>query len=215
VTNRGVAVLAFKLVGLWLMANAAIGIAGVPYFWEPQFDQVRDMTVFFTVLPLLVAVGIGVPVWFSADWFADRIFPNQSPQPMALDGLRGEPLFALALSVLGVFFAAEALPVVVNGAALFLQSRQTGSRFLGPDVDQQTAIWSAAAKANVTAGIARFLIGMGLLAGPARLASAVARIRKELRGSIADEAGGEHNGHGVDQTAAADDAASSEPPARK
>jgi len=95
VTNRDVAHLAFKLLGLWLIANAAIGIAGIPYYWEPQFDGVRRLTVFFTVLPVLVAVGIGVPVWFSADWFASRVFPAES-EPTSLERLRGQSLVAVA-----------------------------------------------------------------------------------------------------------------------
>ena len=185
-TNRDVALLAFKLLGFWLIANTAIGAAQIPYFWEPQFEAVRHITVFFTVLPLLVAVGIGVPVWFSADWFAARIFPDASPATR-LDQLRGEPLVAVALSVLGVLFVGEALPVLVNGVALFTQSRFIGSSILGPDVDQRTLLWSAAAKANVAAGVARLLIGLALLAGPARLAAALSRIRRELAGSLEDE----------------------------
>jgi hypothetical protein len=79
VTNRGLALLAFKLLGLWLIANAAIGVAAIPYFWQPQFEGVRTMTILATVLPALVSVGIGVPVWLSADWFAARIFPAEAP----------------------------------------------------------------------------------------------------------------------------------------
>ncbi|HLA77382.1 MAG TPA: hypothetical protein VJU18_07380 [Vicinamibacteria bacterium] len=214
-TNRDVALLAFRLLGLWLVANAAIGVAGLPYYWEPQFEAVRGMTVFFTLLPLLVAVGIGVPVWFSADWFAARIFPNQS-QPTALDRLRGEPLVALALSVIGVLLLCEALPVVVNGTALFTQSRFVGSSILGPDVDQQRLIWSAAAKANVTAGIARLLIGLALVAGPARLGTALARVRKELTGTLADDAATERGkGAAVEPDAPDERALGPEPPARR
>ena len=89
------------------------------------------MTVFFSLLPALVAVGIGVPVWFSADWFATRVFPGESPTPLSLDRLRGEPLFALALSIFGVLFVCEALPALVNGIALFVQGREGGSSILG------------------------------------------------------------------------------------
>ncbi len=184
-TNRDVALLAFKLLGLWLMANAAVGVAAVPYFWEPQFEAVRAITVFATLLPALVAVGIGVPVWVSADWFAGRIFSDKAPEALHFDRLRGEPLLALALSVLGVFFVCDSLPGVVNGIALFAQSR--GSSVLGPDPNQQRLIWSSAAKASVTAALARLLIGLGLLAGPARLAAAAARVRKELAGTLEDE----------------------------
>jgi len=188
VTNRDVALLSFKLTGLWLMASAAVGVSGIPYYWESQSEGIRSVTVFTTLLPALVAVGIGVPLWLSADWFAARIFPVESPEAIRLDRLRGEPLFGLALSILGVLFVGEALPVLVNGIALFTQSRSVGSSVLGPDVDQQRLLWSSAAKANVTAGVARLLIGLLLLAGPAKLAAAAARIRKELAGTLADEA---------------------------
>jgi hypothetical protein len=209
VTNRDIARLAFKLLGLWLIANAAIAVAGLPYYWEPQFEDVRAMTVFATLLPVLVAVGIGVPVWFSADWFAARIFPDAPAAPTSLDRLRGEPLVALALSVIGVLFVCESLPEVVNGIALFTQSRLTTSTVLGPDVDQQRLIWSAAAKANVIAAIARFLIGCALLAGPARVSAVLTRIRKELTGSLADEAASEKGA--VEQPNAADGASRRRP----
>jgi len=216
VTNRGVALLAFKLLGLWLIADAAIGAAGIPYYWEPQFETVRGMTVLFTLLPVLVAVGIGVPVWFSADWFAARIFPDVS-QPTASDRLRGEPLAALALSLIGALFVCEALPVVVTGISLFTQSRVVGSSILGPEEDQQKLIWSAAAKANVTAGVARLLIGLALIAGPRRLGAALARIRRALSGTLVDEAvTEERNGAAVEQPdTPAERAAGSEPPARR
>ena len=116
---------------------------------------------------------------------------------------------ALALSVIGVLFVCESLPGVVNAIALFTQSRLTTSTVLGPDVDQQRLIWSAAAKANVIAAIARFLIGCGLLAGPARLSAALARIRKELSGSLVDEAAREE--HALDQTDAANGASRRRP----
>jgi hypothetical protein len=208
--------LAFKLLGIWLIANAAIGIAGLPYYWEPQFDGVRRITVLFTVLPVLVAVGIGVPVWFSADWFAARIFPAES-QPTNLDRLRGQPILAVASSILGLLFVGEALPVVVNGVALFAQSRFAGSSILGPDVDQRSLIWSAAAKANVTAGVARLLIGLSLLAGPTRVSAALGRLRRELAGTLEDEVSSEQtNRVAVEQPDAPDERApSSEPPARR
>ena len=37
-TNRDVALLAFKLLGLWLVANAAIGVAGL--FWLPYAKHI-------------------------------------------------------------------------------------------------------------------------------------------------------------------------------
>ena len=210
--NRDAAVLAFKLLGLWLMANAAIGVAAIPSYWDPRFDEVRAMTVLATLLPVLVAVGIGVPVWFSAEWFANRIFPAEGRAQSPLDRLRIEPLLALALSVLGVCLIAEALPALVNGAALFSQSRLGGSTLLGPDMDRQALIWSAAAKANFAAAIARLAIGVGLVAGPARLSAALARLRKELKGGLSDDpaAGADHAA--AEQRDAADEVRDGERP---
>ena len=86
------------------------------------------MIIFTTVLPALVAIAIGVPVWFRAEWFAERMFPAALPDPVDFRRLRAEPLFALALSVMGVLFVCEAVPALVSAAALFTQSwykRQT------------------------------------------------------------------------------------------
>jgi hypothetical protein len=188
-TNRGVALLGFKVLGLWLMASAAIMASGIPYYWEePQFRDVRGITIYFVLAPALVAMGIGVPIWFSAEWFAGRLFPDESTERPSLGPLRTEPLFALALSIIGVLFVCEALPAAVNALSLFLQSRSIGSSAIGPDLDQRYILWNAATKANVTAAVARLLIGLGLLAGPTRLTAAYLRIRKELSSTIEDEA---------------------------
>jgi len=119
--------------------------------------------------------------------------------------------------VFGLVFVGEALPVLVNGAALFTQSRFIGSSILGPDVEQQRLIWSAAAKANVTAGVARLLIGLAFLAGPVRLSAALARMGKELAGTLEDDAAAGPTGQvAVDQPDAPDERAShSKPPARR
>ena len=186
-TNRDFACLSFRLLGLWLVAQAAIGMSTIPYFWEPQFEGVRSLSVLLTMLPVVVSVAIGVPVWMNATWLAVRVFPDESSEPLDFSRLRQEPLFALALSIIGVLFVCESIPVVTNGIALFAQSRMTGSSVLGPDLEQQQLIWSAAAKANALAGVARLGVGLGLLAGPSRLAAAFARLRREFRGTLDEE----------------------------
>ncbi|RPH54861.1 MAG: hypothetical protein EHM89_18000, partial [Acidobacteria bacterium] len=93
-SNRDAAKLGFRLLGLWFMASAAVGVSGLPYYWDRQWENVRAITVFTMALPALVAAGIGLPVWFSADWFADRTFPI-GEERASTGRLRGEPLFAL------------------------------------------------------------------------------------------------------------------------
>jgi hypothetical protein len=194
VTNRDVAFLSFKLVGLWLMAETAIGVSSmIPFYWGRGFEDVPFATIAPTLAPMLVSIGIGVPVWFSAGWFAARVFPAESSERLQLGRLRNEPLFALALSVIGVFFVCESIPIVVHGISLFWQSRMGDSRVLGPDPDYQRLIWSATARANTVAGIARLLVGLALLTGPARITAALVRVRKELGSSL--ETGDPSNGN--------------------
>ena len=184
--NRDAAKLGFRLLGLWFMANAALAVAGLPYYWDPRWEEVRAITVFAALLPALVAVGIGVPIWFSAEWFAARTFPEGGGDESGR--LRGDALFALALSIIGVLFVCESLPILVNGLALFVQSRSFGTSVLGPNPDLQSRVWHAGAKANVASGVARLLIGGALIAGPAKLSRAVARVRKELSSDFSEAA---------------------------
>jgi hypothetical protein len=206
VTNRDVAILAFRLLALWLVANAVISVSAIPYFWESQPSELRSITVFFTLLPALVSLGIGVPLWFSADWLAGRTFPAALREQIEPDKLRTERLLTLALSVLGVLFVCEALPGIVNGLALFTQSRSLGRSVLGPDEAQARLLWNAAAKANFAGTVARLVIGACLLAGPTRLASVIARVRSDLVGTLAEQAAEEQKAQGaVEQALGADE----------
>ena len=184
-TNRDAAKLGFRLLGLWFMANAVVAVAGLPYYWDPRWDEVRTITVFTTLLPALVAMGIGVPVWFSAEWFAARTFPDTGGAEAGR--LRGEPQFALALAIIGVLFVCESLPILVNGVALFIQSRSLGASVLGPSPELRSQLWHAGAKAGVVAGVARLLIGCALIAGPGNLSRAVAKVRREFASNLTEE----------------------------
>jgi hypothetical protein len=186
-TNRDAAVLAFRLLGLWLIASALIGLASVPYIWDTTPAEARRLTIGAMFLPSLVTLGVGVPVWFCAEWFASRTFATTSAEPLGLDRVTGQTLLAAALAIMGIFFIADGIPALVNGAALFVQSYTSTGSILGRDVEQQRLLWSAAAKANTAAGVARLMIGLALLAGPAKLTAALTTIRRELRGTLEDE----------------------------
>jgi len=191
VTNRDVALLAFKVVGLWLMAVAAVNVAGLPFLWDPAFDDLRAATVAFTLLPVLVAAGIGIPVWFSADWFASRIFPSAPSGSFRPERLRTQPLFALALSVIGVFLICEALPALVGAVSLFLQSRQTQESLLGGGSWQteRASLWNANAKALAAQHVTRLVLGVAFVLGPARLSRALAWFRSEMEDTLEQDGG--------------------------
>jgi hypothetical protein len=186
-TNKESAFLAFKLLGLWLIASAVIGMASTPYIWQSTPEVPRGWTTIFFLLPSLVALGVGVPVWLSADWFADHVFPGTRASPAG--SLRADVLFSVCVSVVGLFLLAEATPTVASGVFLWAHSLQSG--ILGLDVEQANQIWSAAAKATTVAAIVKLLIGGAFLAGPGRVTAAVARVRKEFRGSLVDAASDE------------------------
>jgi hypothetical protein len=188
-TNRDLATLAFKLLGLWLIVSALIGLASLPYVWETMPTDTRRLTVGAIFLPSLVTLGIGVPIWMSAEWFAMRVFPATPSDSVRLERLRGEALLATGFAIMGIFFIADGIPALVNSAALFVQSYTATTSVLGRDTEQQHLLWSAAAKAHTAGGVARLAIGVALLAGPVRLSAALAGIRKDLRGTLDDEVG--------------------------
>ncbi len=191
-TNRDFAVLAFRLLGVWFVAYALIGLANLPYVWDSTHDETRRFTIAAVCLPSLVTLGIGVLVWMSAEWFALGTFPIASTHSPSSDPLRSETLLATAFAIIGTFLIAESLPALVSSLALFVQSYTATTSILGRDAEQRHVLWSAAIKANTAAGIIRLVIGLALLAGPARLSAAVASIRKDLRGTLGDAEGPEN-----------------------
>jgi hypothetical protein len=171
------------------MATAVIGAASViPSLWGYEGVEgvagARAMMTVFALWPSLVTLGMGLPVWIGAGWLADGVFPDSAAKAPGPHGLRIEPLLALALSVMGIFFICEAIPLVIRGIAALVYSRLAGSSILGADAEQQALIWSVAMKGDTLAALARLMVGATLLAGQTRLS---AWVQKELRSSLADE----------------------------
>lgn len=193
--------LAFKVLGLWLAASGVIGLANIPYVWQMgPIDQTQRAAVLATAFPSLLSLVVGALVWLNASGLAARAVGEDPAQLAARvfgDGtadstaaprpLATQPLFALALAVIGVLLIVEAVPLIVYSATMFVRSRQAGTAIFGPDLAQRALIWDAAQKASLAAACTRLLIGAALLAGPARLSAAYTGIRKELRGTLADE----------------------------
>jgi hypothetical protein len=178
-------VLAFKLFGLWFLAQAAIGTANLPYVWQTGPAELRGATVAFLFLPSLVALGIGIPVWFSAEWFASRVFRDPKDATRTAVRVNAEPMLALGASLLGLYFVGEGVPSVSSSLYLFGRSFQGG--VLGPDPAQERLLWDASAKAAALGGVIRLLVGLALLAGPTRWAAGVARVQKEFGTSLLEE----------------------------
>ena len=207
-SNRDVAFLSFKLLGLWLIASAITGAAGLPYVWQSTPAELRGGTLAVLFLPSLVALGLGLPLWLSADWFAGRVFARGYASLEARQRPQWQPLFALGASLIGLCLLTEGVPALSSAIYLFGRSLQTG--VLGPDEARERLVWDASAKANALGGVVRFLIGLALLAGPARLAATVAGIGREFSAPLVEDEdqGKPHrgSGDGVEQGAEADKA---------
>ncbi len=199
-SSRDLAVLAFKLLAVWFAATGVTGLGNVPYIWQADRNvEVRLAGIAGLLFPMLLWGVVGALLWINAEGLATRVF-GAHPADVAAnvfgdgpadaaprDRIEMQPLFALALAVIGVLMIVEAAPMLVYGATVFVHSRQAGSSVLGPDPTQRALLWDAAAQANFAAACTRFVIGVALLAGPARLSAAYAGIRKEFRGTLADD----------------------------
>lgn len=184
-SSRQWAVLGFKLTGLWLIASALVTVAGVPYFWSSTFDEVRGLTVLWAVLPALVAIGLGVPIFFSADWFAGRLFSHETSTERQA-AMAPEQTFGLALAIMGAFLLCEAIPGLVNAAALVFFGYRATSGVLGVNQGAREVLWDAGVKAGLASTVTQLLLGVALLLGPGRLSAMFGRIRREFQSDLTE-----------------------------
>lgn len=153
-TNRDAAVLAFKVLGVYLVALGIANFAGVPVLWElaPHGEGLKGIAA--ATLPAIVMLCVAVSVWYSAEALATRIFPLGDGSPTGR--LRFEPIFALGLAVLGVLLLCQGIPPLFGALSLFLQSRQSG--VLGWNPERAAEIWNARVKASVAESSVRILL---------------------------------------------------------
>jgi hypothetical protein len=183
--SHRVAYLSFKLLGLWLLVQAAVGAASMPYIWQSSPNEAKGATAAMLSLPWLVSLGIGAPVWFSADWFAAHVFPGARADSDAARTLRVEPVFAVGTALIGLLLLSQGFPSLASAAYLFGRSLEVG--VLGPDETRRQLLWDVQAKASALEGVIRVGLGAALLAGPARFATLVSRLRRDFSGSLVDD----------------------------
>jgi hypothetical protein len=177
-SNRDAAVLAFKVLGASLAILTFIFTASSVVLWSAELRAGYALWAVLTTAAL--TLGAAYASWFAAAPLATHIFPEESP-PSA--GLHVPSLLALALCVIGVVLVTDALPRLVKDVVLFQQGRAAAATFLGWDPERAALVWDATAKAETAASLVRLTIGLALLAGPAKLSAALARVRLELGGA--------------------------------
>jgi len=183
-TKRAATRRTLRLLAVWLGLQAAFGATRIPHYWDLKFETLRLLTAFFAILSVIMSAVIGALLWTYADRLGGRFFPERAEESQQLACLHQAPLFARALAVMGVLLLCEALPVIVNGLALFPQSRIPDDSVLG---DVHRMVWRAHGKARMLSGTVRLLVGLALLAGPVGLSAAYARVRVTRRRTLGDE----------------------------
>lgn len=162
-SGRTFAYVGFKLIGFWFMVQAASSLAGVPSVVRPSSGTMAWQLVSLFPLPIVATGVVGAATWGGASWLAARVSASAddggaggSASPVA------SPL-VLALSILGAWLIAWAIPELVNGLAVFVISRG-GSRSVLGSIDysqqEQALVWSTSAKAAVFGAAARAAVGL-------------------------------------------------------
>lgn len=196
-TNRDLAMLLAKLLGLWFSVSFPIGLAGLAQAWawteRTMEPGIPTFAILALILPSLVYLGVGVSLWFSGESVARTIFPEE--RPLGSTTLTHEGVIAVGLGLMGIYLLASGIPDLVNAGALVALSYRTQQTVLGPEAlsAEQRALWfDATAKARVAEAAAQILLGVVLIQGPKRLKAAILRAKREvLGGPLEDEPGPE------------------------
>jgi len=162
--NRGLALIGFKLLGLYAIIHAAVSAFGIPYILLSSTDALGSAIPFsFVFVPILVGGLAGAGVWMGAERLASRLFPDLPEVGSAADGCTVWDPTVVALGILGAWLLVRAVPGIARGAALFLAS-------LGYPEVRKPAIWTTTVKAEMVADVVQALVGLVLVRQPGGIA---------------------------------------------
>ena len=171
-TNFDWAKLGIKLIGLWAMISSLRSVTNVvEAFYINRSSMPMPLAFAVAALNPIVAGLIGLYLWIRSHRLASSIFPRVSAveSSAAEDQAR---LLPLALSLMGIWLVAGAIPTLVYNISLSIlsltppQQSVFGPTYLPP-------VMTLTAKANIIAALVRVFIGFGLLLGPKRLAEVI------------------------------------------
>src|SRR5262245_40935495 len=173
-TRRDAAVLAFKLLALWVLVGAIRDVLSVV---QIVLDNPPDYWRRAALLPListLIWIGIGTSLWFRAASLCTRVFPEEDPWSAATPPATGEELRALAFSVVGLVLMVQALPELVGALIHYIVNNDGWVFYPSSDLIHGGVLAAAAA--------VRLVLGAGLFLGAPRLRRALATVRTAVAG---------------------------------
>ena len=176
-----VAVVAFRVVAMWLIATAVGEAAAMVPVWA-QFGGQRLLLI-TAAMAVLAPLAAGALVWKGAPTIASWIFRDRQtgPAPSTPD------LYRVASAFTGLLLLGQSLPAIalLPGAWLFSMTAHTsvlGSG--GLSAGERDAVIDVMLKGGIVAGIVKVLIGAVLVATPDTVERAIRHLRRE---SSADE----------------------------
>jgi len=169
----------FRLLGLWLVAEAIGSSGDIYYGWMGLHSPAEDWEIFAVFAPHALILATALVVWSWAGSLANRVF-SDAPTLAASVTTPTWTIYRAVASALGVYLVASALPSVVYWLAALVQtSAGTAAR---------NEAFGIQGRAQGLSLLAQCLVGVILYLGPRRLFS---RARSEFLG--------EQNAEGDDQ----------------
>jgi hypothetical protein len=176
-TERQLGHVLFRLLGLWLVAEA-IGSAGDMYFgWMGLPSPPEDWEIVAVFAPHALLLATALVVWSWAGSLANRVFSDE-PAFASSVSTPTWTIYRAVASALGVYLVASSLPSVVYWlAALFQTSAGTPER---------NQLFGIQGRAQGLSLLAQCLVGVVLYVGPASSfpehdrSSSASRMRKAV-----------------------------------
>lgn len=179
-TNRDWAVLGFQLFGLWLASRLIEEIV-----YRVAIGRMEGADVAF----MLAFAFMAMFLWMRSDWLASRTFRHAPTSEAPNDGGSAELLLVTALSIMGIYVIASAVPDIAAGG-IVLANLPAYRSVLGNAFPTEPTVQALAVikKADLIAEVLRLLIGVVLLVYSGRIAPALVAVRRErdLTDSFAD-----------------------------
>jgi hypothetical protein len=158
---------------LWLFVTSVVNLAGFAWDWSPE-PVVRSTQVVGLLSLTVFPFATGLVLSAFSDWVSRRVAstpPQASLSPMTVDPT---VVHRIGVSLLGLWLVVQALPELVQAAALYISMMFARPPELPRDEATEYKIWTYAQAGNARFAslVARLLIGLALYAGPGRVAQA-------------------------------------------
>jgi len=175
-TNFDWTKLGVKLIGLWAMISSLRSVTNVvEAFYINRSSMPVPFALAVSALSPLATGLTGLYLWNRSDRLASSIFPRVSSAESA-GADDQERLSPVALSLMGVWLASEAIPTLVYNISLSIFSLASSHQSVfGPGY--LPPVMTVTAKANIIAALVRAFIGFGLILGSSRLAEVISAMR--------------------------------------